>query len=35
MATTMAAPSQQAMTGSQIGIGIEWTKRQARGWRQW
>jgi hypothetical protein len=31
-----AAPAQQAMTSSQMGIAIEWTERRARGgWRQW
>jgi hypothetical protein len=33
--STRAAPSQQAMTSSQIGIAIEWTERRAVGWRQW
>jgi hypothetical protein len=35
-ARTRAAPSQQAMTSSTMGIGIEWTEKHARGgWRQW
>jgi hypothetical protein len=33
--STRAAPAQQAMTSSQMGIAIEWTERRARGWRQW
>jgi hypothetical protein len=35
-AGTRAAPAQQAMTSSTMGIAIEWTERRARGgWRQW
>ena len=32
---TRAAPAQQAMTSSQMGIAIEWTERRARYWKGW